>query len=202
MKLYYTPGACSINPHITLRELGLPFDLVKVDLRAKTYEGGGNYLDVNPKGYVPALVLDDGQVLTENAIMVQYLADLVASPKLAPEAGSMDRVRAAELLVFIATELHKGMGPFYNPKASDELKAALKERLLLRWAYLEKALGTKPYLLGDEFSIVDSYAFYVLRAWQHTLGVALPSPTLTAYYQRLASRPSVQKALEAEGLTA
>ncbi len=133
LTLYYAPGACSINPHIALREAGLPFQLVKVDLRAKTIEGGGSYLEVNPKGYVPALRLEDGQVLTENAVMAQYIADLAPAAKLAPPVGTMERLRLAEALVFIATELHKGMSPFYNPNATDELKASLKERLLLRW---------------------------------------------------------------------
>lgn len=198
--LYFTPGACSINPHIVLRELGLPFELVKVDLRAKKLPDGGSYLDVNPKGYVPALRIPSGDVLTENAVMVQYLADLALEKKLAPAHGTIERLRLAEMVVFISTELHKGMGPFYNPLASAELKAALSERLNLRWAFLETSLGSKTFLFGEDFSVADSYAFYVMRAWQRVHERTL-SPGLTAYYQRLAARPSVKASLEAEGLS-
>lgn len=201
--LYYTPGACSINPHIALREAGIPFDLVKVDLRAKTAGAeGGNYLDVNPKGYVPALRLESGDVLTENAVMVQYIADLKPESKLAPAPGTMARVRLAEMLTFIATELHKGIGPFYNPAASDEFKAATKARLGVRWAYLSDALGDKTWLFGDDFTVADSYAFYVLRSWKHVVKADFATPTLAAYYERLAARPAIAKALEVEGLTA
>ncbi len=199
--LYFSPGACSINPQIVLREAGLPFELVKVDLRAKKLPDGTSFLEVNPKGYVPALRLPDGNVLTENVVMVQYLADLAPDAKLAPAFGTMERVRLAELLVFISTELHKGMGAFYNPLASAELKASLTERLNLRWGYLEKTLGEKPFLLGDRFGLADAYAFYVLRAWQRVHKQSV-SPGLAAYYARLAERPSVKASLEAEGITA
>lgn len=200
-QLYYTPGACSINPHIVLRETGLPFSLVKVDLRAKTVDGG-SYLDVNPKGYVPALRTEGGDVLTENAVMVQYLADLVPEKKLAPARGTIERLRLEEALVFLATELHNGMSPFYNPNASDALKASLKERLTLRLEYLSRCIGEKPFLFGADFTVADSYAFYVLRSWKHVLKAEFPTPVLAAYYERLAQRPSVAAALEAEGLSA
>lgn len=199
--LYFTPGACSINPQIVLREAGLPFELVKVDLRSKKTADGSDYLAVNPKGYVPALRLPDGNVLTENVVMVQYLADLAPQAKLAPPVGGFERLRLAELLVFISTEIHKGMGPFYNPLTTPELKASLAERLGLRWAYLATTLGEKPYLLGDDFTVADSYAFYVMRAWWRAHKQSLPS-ALEAYYGRLAQRPSIVASLEAEGLTA
>jgi glutathione S-transferase len=200
LTLFHTPGACSINPHIALREAGLPFELVKVDLRAKTYEGGGDYLAINPKGYVPALRLESGDVLTENVVMTQYIADLVPEKKLAPPVGTIERLRLAEALVFISTELHKGMSPFYNPLVTGELKASLAQRLGLRWAYLEKCVGEKRYLFGDGFTIADGYALYVLRAWQRVHKQEI-TPGLAAYYARLLDRPSVQQALEAEGLT-
>lgn len=198
--LYFTPGACSINPHIVLRELGIPFELVKVDLRAKKNADGSDYLAVNPKGYVPALRLPDGNVLTENAVMVQYLADLAPEKKLAPAQGSFARLRLAEALVFVATELHKGMSPLYNPAASAEFRASLIERLGLRWSYLASCVGDGPYLFGD-FTVADSYAFYVMRAWQRVHKQTLPAG-LEAYYARLAERPTVKQALEVEGLTA
>jgi len=200
LTLYYSPGACSINPHIALRESGLDYRLVRVDLRAKTYEGGGDYLEVNPKGYVPALRLDDGQVLTENVVIVQYIADLAPSARLAPPVGTMERLRLAEMLTFIATELHKGMGPFSNPKANDELKSAVRERVLQRWGYLSRAIGEQRFLFGENFTVADSYAFYVLRSWKHVLRQDPPTKELAAYYERLTDRSSVQHALEVEGL--
>ncbi len=201
MKLYYTPGACSINPHIALREAGIPFELVKVDLRAKQIEGG-SFLDVNPKGYVPALRIESGDVLTENLVMAQYIADLKPESKLAPANGTMARIRLAEMLTFISTELHKGISPFYNPAANDEFKASITGRLGVRWAYLSDALGDKTWLFGDDFTIADSYAFYVLRSWKHVVKAEFATPTLAAYYERLAARPTVAAALEAEGLVA
>lgn len=201
MKLYYTPGACSINPHIALIEIGANFELVKVDLRAKQIEGG-SFLDINPKGYVPALRLESGDVLTENAVMVQYIADLKPESKLAPANGTMARIRLAEMLTFISTELHKGIGPFYNPAATDEFKAAIKSRLDLRWAYLSSALGDKTWLFGDDFTIADSYAFYVLRSWKYVVKADFPTPSLAAYYARLCARPSIIQALATEGLPA
>jgi glutathione S-transferase len=199
--LYYSPGACSLSPHIALRESELPFQLVKVDLRKKELEGGGSYLDVNPKGYVPALRLPDDQVLTENAVMIQYIADLVPGKNLAPRPGTFERLRFSELVVFIATELHKGLGPLYQPKANDELKEAVKERLALRFAFLEKSLGGKPFLFGDELTVADGYAFYTLRAYQKTAHVTLLGE-LAAYYARLVERPSVAAALKAESIAA
>jgi len=199
--LYFSPGACSINPHVALLEAGLPFELVKVDLRQKTMADGASYLDVNPKGYVPALRLPDGNVLTENAVMVQYIADQAPQTKLAPPNGTLARLRLAEAVVFISTELHKGMGPLYNPLVGPELKDSLVARLNLRWAYLAKCVGEQRYLFGDDFTVADSYAFYVMRAWSKVHKQSL-LPELAAYYARLSERPSIQKALEVEGLTA
>jgi glutathione S-transferase len=201
--LYWASNTCSLSPHIVLREAGLPFDLVRVDLRNKRLADGGDWLAINPKGYVPALRLPSGDVLTEGAVMVQYIADQVPDKNLAPVHGSMERVRLAEWLHFIATELHKGMSPLYHPLASDDFKKALKEqRLAGRWQTLAEGIGDKPYLTGD-FTVADAYAFYVLRAWQHAQKESIERwPVLKAYYDRLAARPSVAAALEAEGITA
>ncbi len=196
--LYWTPGTCSLSPHIVLREAGLPFDLVRVDLRNKKL-ADGDWVAVNPKGYVPALRLPDGQILTEGAVMVQYLADQAPQTNLAPANGSIERVRLQEWLHFIATELHKGMSPLYHPLAGDDFKKALKERLAGRWTTLAEGLGDKPYITGD-FTIADAYAFYVMRAWMYAQKESLDRwPTLKAYYDRLAARPFVAAALEAEG---
>ena len=201
--LYWAPHTCSLSPHIVLREAELPFELVRVDLRTKKLVPDGDWLAINPKGYVPALRLPDGQVLTEGAVMVQYLADVAPAKKLAPPNGTMERVRLQEWLHFIATELHKGMSPLYNPLANDEFKKALKEqRLVGRWTTLAEGIGDKPYLTGD-FTIADAYAFYVLRAWRYAQKESLERwPTLTAYYDRIAARPAVAAALEAEGAKA
>jgi len=200
--LYYAPGACSISPQIALREAGLPFKLERVDLRAKKLPDGGDWLAINPKGYVPALRLPTGEVLTEGAIMVQYIADQVPASGLAPKHGTTDRLRLAEWLHFIATELHKGMSPLYNPLAGDDYKKQLKgERLASRWGILANHLRDKQWIMGDHFTVADGYAFYVLRAWQHSAKEDLAKwPELQAYYTRLASRPSIAASLEAEGL--
>lgn len=199
--LYYTPGACSISPHIALRESGLPFELAKVDLRAKKLADGSDYLAVSPKGYVPLLKLPDGQILSEGAIMVQYIADQVPDKRLIAPAGTMERYRQMEALHFIGTELHKATSPLYNALANDDYKTQLKNRLAQRWGVFEGMLRGE-YLFGD-FTVVDGYAFYVLRAWQRTIKEDLARwPKLGDYYARLAKRPSVVAALEAEGLQA
>jgi len=200
--LYWATNTCSLAPHIVLRECELPFDLVRVELREKRLADGGNWLAVNAKGYVPALRLPEGDILTEGAVMVQYLADRVPDKNLAHATGSMERVRLQEWLHFIATELHKGSSPLYHPEATDDLKASLKERLAGRWTTLAEGLGDKPYIMGD-FTIADAYAFYVMRAWQHAHRESLDRwPTLKAYYDRLAARPHVIAALAAEGIAA
>jgi len=202
--LYYAPGACSISPSIALREAQLPFEMVRVDLRAKKLvDADGDWLAINPKGYVPALKLPDGEVLTEGAVMVRYIADQVPALQLAPPAGSLARIRHDEWLHFIATELHKGTSPLYNPAANDELKKALKDRLALRFGVLADGVRAQPYLMGERFTVADGYAFYVMRSWIHAIKENLDRwPQLTAYYQRLAARPSVAAALAAEKLSA
>jgi glutathione S-transferase len=201
MKLYYSPGACSLSPHIALREAELPFELVRVDFANGRATADGSTLDrVNPKSQVPALVLEDGQLLTEGAVMVQYIADLAPARKLAPPAGTFARVRLQEWLNFMATELHKGMSPFYAKEAGAEYKELLKERMEKRFAYLEERLGTQPFLMGDQFTVADGYALYNLRAFKRFVRPELSSP-LAAYAARIMARPSVKAAFEAEGLS-
>ena len=201
LTLYYTPGACSLSPHIALREAGVPFELVKVDLAAKKLEGGADFFAVNPKGYVPALRLDDGQVLTEGAVIVQYVADLKPDSRLAPKANTLPRVRLQEWLHFIATELHKGFGPINNPKSTPELKQFFRQRLDARFQILAAALEQREYLLDDGFSVADGYAYYTLRSLKRLDPTALEqSAVLKPYFERIGSRPAVQAALTAEGL--
>ncbi len=200
--LYYSPGACSISPHVALRESGLPFRLEKVDLRAKKV-GEEDFLAINPKGYVPALRLPDGQVLTEGAVMVQYIADQAPEKQLAPPNGTMERYRLQEWLNFIATELHKGTSPFYNTLAGDDFKTSLKNRIATRWAFLASSIRRHEFLMGKSFTVADGYAFYVMRSWQHSVKEDLARwPELVDYYQRLAARPSIAASLELEGLKA
>jgi glutathione S-transferase len=201
LTLYYAPGACSLSPHIALREAGLDFRLDRVDFgEGRKTESGQSYYEVNPKGYVPALRLADGELLTEGAVIVQYIADLKPEAGLAPRPGTFERVRLQELLNFIATELHKGMSPFFSSAASDAYKQAVRERLTGRFGLLAKKLGDAPWLGGERFSVADGYAYYTLRTWQR-LSASEPPAGLGAYFARLAARPSVQAALAAEGLT-
>lgn len=201
LKLFYAPGACSISPHIALREAGIPFELDRVDfMRGKKLESGGDFTSVNPKGYVPAMLLDDGELLTEGTAMVQYIADLRPEKKLAPPAGSFARVRLQEWLNFIATELHKGLGPLFAKEAPDEYKAVARAKLESRLALLAKGVEGKRFLMGEDFTVADGYAFYVLRSWRRVFKGELPD-VLSAYYDRIASRPAVQEALKAEGFT-
>ena len=200
MKLYYKAGACSLSPHIVLREAGLDFELERVDLASKKTGSGGDYFGVNPKGYVPALALDDGQLLTEGPAIVQYLADLVPEKRLAPPAGTMERVRLQEWLNFIATELHKGFSPLYNPRAPEEWKGVARELLAKRIALVAERLTGQDYLMGDDFTVADAYLFTVLN-WAGFAKVDLsPWPVLGAYQARVAARPAVRAALQAEGL--
>lgn len=200
MKLYYAPGACSLSPHIVLREAGLEFDLEQVDLRSKQTKSGADFRAVNPKGSVPTLQLDNGEVLTEGAAMVQYLADQKPAAKLAPPAASWERVRLQEWLNYIASELHKGYSPLFNPKASDDWKQIVKANLAQRLDYVSKRLDGRTFLMGDGFTVADAYLFTIL-SWSKNTGVDLaPFPALTAYMDRVRSRPAVQAALKAEGL--
>ena len=201
LKLYYTPGACSLSPHIALREAALPFDLVKVSLADKKLEGGADYFAVNAKGYVPALRLEDGQLLTEGAVIVQYVADQKPDAKLAPKAGTLARVRLQEWLHFIATELHKGFGPINNPKSNPEVKQFFRQRLDARFQILAAALETREYLLDEGFSVADGYAYYTLRSLKRLDPAALEgSAVLKPYFDRIGARPAVRAALAAEGL--
>jgi glutathione S-transferase len=200
MKLYYTPGACSLSPHIVLLEAGLKFDLEKVDLREKKTESGADFLGINPKGYVPVLQLDDGSRLTEGPAIVQYIADLRPRRRLAPPPKSAERYRLMEWLNFISTEIHKQFGPMFDPACTAELRQALTDRIGKRFDYVVKSLGGKPYLLGDEFSVADAYLFTVVN-WCNVVNIDLGRwPVLQEYQKRVASRPAVKKAMKAEGL--
>lgn len=199
LKLYYTPGACSIVPHVTLREAGIPFELERVDLMRKKLPDGGDFTAVNPKGYVPALRLEDGMVLTEVGAVVQYIADLKPESGLAAAPGTVERARLQEWLNFIATELHKGIGALFLPKLTDELKEVIKDRAAARLAFLATNLEGKRWLLGERFTVADAYAFYAMRSFTRFGKRDLPE-ALAPYYERIAARPAVLETLAAEGL--
>jgi glutathione S-transferase len=199
MKLYFAPGACSLAPHIALREAALEFDLEQVDLRAKQTKSGGDYRAINAKGGVPALGLDDGQVLTEGAAILQYIADRKPASHLAPAAGTLERYRLQEWLNWVATELHKGISPFFNPKASDEWKQILRERLAFQFEFLSGRM-VKPFLMGAQYTVADSYLYTILR-WTKLHAIELGKwPDIPAFMARVESRPAAQAALKAEGL--
>lgn len=200
MKLFYSAGACSLSPHIILREGGFSFTTEKVDIRAKKTAAGEDFLAINPKGYVPALQLDDGSLLTEGPAIVQFLADQVPDKKLAPANGTLERYRLQEMLNFISTEIHKGFSPLFNPAFPDEGKRLTRERLAQRLGVLEAVVAKQAYLLGDQFTVADAYLFTTLNWAGHTKLDLEPFPALRAYHARVADRPSVQEALKAEGL--
>lgn len=200
MKLFIKPGACSLSPHIVLEELGLPYETEVVDLARKTTASGQDFLAINPKGYVPALLLDSGELLTEGPAIVQYLADLVPAKQLAPANGSIARYQLQSWLTFIGTEVHKSFSPFFNPKAPQEWKDIARANLERRLAYVAQQLEGKDYLLGSEFTVADAYLFTVLN-WSKFIKLDLGAwPLLLAYQARVAARPAVQAALKAEGL--
>lgn len=200
MKLYYTPGACSQAPHIALNEAGLQFDPVLVDLRAKKLPGGDDYFAVNPKGSVPALGLDDGEVLTENAAILQFIGDQAPASGLLPQLGDFRRYRAIEWLNYIATELHKGFGPLWNPSSTPEAKDGARDLLAKKFDYVQQRLGDGPYLLGGAFTAPDAYLFVVL-GWTRIHQIDLSRwPGLVAYVSRVSERPAVQATLQKEGL--
>ena len=200
MKLYYSPGACSLSPHIALLEAGLPYDLVKVDLRAKKLENGDDFLKVNPKGQVPALALDDGKLITEGPVIVQMIADK-AGKGLAPARDSAERYELLELLNFITTELHKNLGPQFSPVLADDAKAFFKDRAMGKFKYLETRLAGRDYLMGKDFTVADGYLFTMVMWATDRLGFDLSGlPNLTAYKARVAARPKVKEALQKEGL--
>ena len=200
MKLYYTPGACSLAVHIVAREAGLPFDLVKVDLAKHRTERGDDLAAVTPKNYVPVIELDDGQILTEVAALVQWAAEQRPEAGLLPPAGTMERFRVSEWLNFIATELHKGFSPLWHPENAPSTLRDARVKLDARFAVLELELEGRTWLIGDRYTVADAYAFTILN-WAKTLKVDLqPYPRLRAYLARVESRPAVQQALAAEGL--
>jgi glutathione S-transferase len=201
MKLYYAPGACSLATHILLREAGLPVELEKVDIRNKSTEHGEDWMGLNPKGYVPALRMDDGEILTENLVLHGYIADLKPETKLAPAHGTKARLRQDELAVYVSTEIHKTFGAMFNPAMSDDARKAAVERLNTRYKLIEQLLSDgRTYLTGEQFSTVDAYLFTVTN-WANALKVDLSAfPKLLAYQQRVAARPAVQASLVAEGL--
>jgi glutathione S-transferase len=200
MKLYYSPGACSLSPHIALLEAGLPYHLVKVDLRAKKLENGDDFLKVNPKGQVPALALDSGELVTEGPVIVQMIADRAAGKNLAPAHGSAERYKLLEWLNFITAELHKNFGPIFSPVLADEAKGFFKDRVMGKFKYIDSQLAGRDYLMGSQFSVADAYLFTML-SWADRMKFDLSDmPNLVAYKARVAARPKVQEALTKEGL--
>jgi glutathione S-transferase len=202
MKLYFAPGACSLSPHIVMREAGLDFELEQVNNQEKKTKSGKDFWTINPKGQVPVLELDNGEKLTEGPIVVQYLADQKPGSGLLPATGSMERYRVQEWLNFITSELHKSFGPIFRPTTPEEFKKISKENLGKRFDYLDKHLGSRQYLMGDKFTVADAYLFTVLR-WTARIEMDLAKwPNLKAYFDRVAARPKVQEAMQAEGLIA
>jgi len=200
MKLYYSPGACSLSPHIALLEAGLPYDLVKVDLKAKKLENGDDYLAINPKGQVPALGLDNGELVTEGPVIVQYIADQAKASNLAPALASDARRHLQEWLGFINGELHKSFSPLFQPAFGDDVKDFFKARLMGKFKYIDGKLAGHDYLMGKDFSVADGYLFVMLK-WADRMSIDLSAfKNLMAYKDRVAARPKVQEALVKEGL--
>jgi glutathione S-transferase len=200
MKLYYAPGACSLSPHIALHEAGLAHELVKVDLRAKKLENGDDFLKVNPKGQVPALALDSGEIVTEGPVIVQMIADQAPAKNLAPARDSAERYKLLEWLNFITTELHKNIGPMFSPMLADDAKTFFKDRAMGKFKLIDSELAGKDYLMGKQFTVADGYLFVMLR-WADGHKMDLSGlKNLMAYKDRVAARPNVQAALKMEGL--
>lgn len=200
MKLYFAPMTCSLSPHIVLRELGLPFELIRVNNQTKATADGHDFRDINPKGYVAALVLDNGEVLTEGPAILQYLADRVQGHSLAPANGTWERARLQELLNFITSEVHGGSAPLFNAEIPEATKDIFRQKLCKRLDYLSVGLGPQDYLLGA-FGLADAYLFTVLN-WLHVFNMDIKDwPALASFMERVAARPSVQAALAAEAAT-
>jgi glutathione S-transferase len=200
MKLYYSPGACSLSPHIVLREAGLDFEPVLASTKTHKLQDGTDYYSINPKGYVPLLELDDGSRLSEGPAIVQYIADKAPAKMLAPPNGTMERYRLQEWLNFITSELHKGIGGIFNPAMPEEAKALMRARAKGRLEWVDSQLAGKQYLMGDAFSVADAYLFTVTNWTQYT-GIDIAGlANLNAYMARVAARPAVQQAMKAEGL--
>jgi glutathione S-transferase len=199
MKLYFSPGACSLAADIALFEAGVKFERAQVDLRTHKV-GGADFYAINPKGYVPTLGLDDGQILTENVAVLQYIADRNPAAKLAPPAGTPERYRLQEWLAFINSEVHKSYAPLFSAESSDDAKEGARRHLAKRFAYLNGVLESRKFLMGDQFTVADAYLFVVLR-WSAHVGVDLkPWPTLGRLIETVGARPHVIEALTAEGL--
>jgi len=201
MKLFFSPGACSMSPHIVAQELGIPLTLEKVDLpNKKVVAGGGDFWAINPKGYVPALLLDNGELLTEGPTIVQYLADSKPEAGLIPANGTLPRYRVQEMLGYINSEIHKAFSPLFRPNTPPETRKDREDHLHKRFALLDQRLANQPYLFGDKFSVADAYLFTV-AGWAKHVKVDLSEfPNLLAFQARVAARPAVQAALVAEGL--
>ena len=201
MKLYYSPGACSMASHIVLREIDKPFEVEKVDTKTKVMESGRDYWAINPKGAVPALELGDGEVLTEGPAILQYIADTNGATELAPPVGTLARARVQEMLSFVGSELHKAFSPLFHPGRTEAEKEAARQTVAKKFEWLESRLADgRTYLTGSSFTVADAYAFVVAN-WSHVTGVSLGSwPKLKAYVERIAARPSVQATMQAEGL--
>lgn len=202
MKLYYAAGACSLAPHIVLRELGLSFDAEPVDLKTHRLADGTDFYTINPKGYVPVLQLDDGQTLTEIAAILQYLGDRAPEAGLIPAAGSMQRYRVIEWLTFISSELHKSFSPLWNPAMPEAGKQLFRDKLAQRFAFLDRHLADKRYLMGEQYSVADAYAYTIL-SWKDALKLDISNwKHLEAYVRRVAARNRVREALHSEKLAA
>jgi len=201
MKLFYATGACSLSPHIVLREAGAKFDVERVDLATHRTANGVDFNTINPKGYVPVLQLDSGELLTEGPAIVQYIADQNPQAKLAPPNGTFERARLQEMLNFISTEVHKQFTPLFNPGASAEVKSAALDKIQSRFKFLEKHFGDgRAYLLGDNFSVADAYLFTIVN-WTFFVKISLAEfPRLAAFHQRVTGREKVKETLRAEGL--
>jgi len=200
MKLYYSPGACSLSPHIVLREAGVPFEPVLASTKTHKLSDGTDYYAINPKGYVPLLELDDGQRLSEGPAIVQFIADKAPEKRLAPPNGTLERYRLQEWLNFITSELHKGIGLIFNPNMPEEAKGVARAKATDRLKWVDTQLASKQYLMGDTFTVADAYLFTVTN-WTKYTGIDISGmPNLTAYQSRVAARPAVQQALQAEGL--
>ena len=198
MKLYYTPGACSLSPSIALHEAGIPFEAIKVDLATRTLPDGSAYTAVNPLGYIPAIILDSGEVLTEGPAIVQYIADLAPEKKLAPANGTFARYKLQSWLNLIATELHKGFSPLFKPYTAEADKERVKEYLAGRFAWLDQELAKRPYLTGEDFTVADGYLFVVMRWTKHFNLKFDHLMHLSAWFDRVANRPAVKAALAAD----
>jgi glutathione S-transferase len=202
MKLYLSPGACSLASDIALREAGIAFEPVKVDLRTHKTADGADFYQINPKGYVPTLQFDNGEVLTEGPVILQYIADLKPQAKLAPPVGSMERYRLQEWLTFINGEIHKSFSILFNPNSGEDSKTAARTKIGTRYAWVNQSLGSKPYLLGESFSVADAYLFTV-STWAKRHSIDLSQwPAVQALIDRVAARPKVQETLQAEGIGA